>query len=230
VVSGTAASWYEVDLTNHVQAQRAAGASLITIALMNSVDSPPYSSFGSRESSNGPELLIDTSAPSTSVGIVADAYVRAGQYANTNYGTAAELVAKFSADSQYQREAYLKLDISGVESSDTVRLRLSGRLSDTRAASVTTNIYAVDDTSWDEKSLTWNNSRTLSGETVLGSVTVSGTSAQWYEADLTAHVQARKAAGATLIAIALKNLANTPPYSSFGSRESGTAPQLVISD
>jgi endoglucanase len=229
-VSGTSAQWYEADLTAHVQARKAAGATLIAIALKNLANTPPYSSFGSRESGTPPELVILPPTPGGATGIVADAYVRDGQYANTNYGTAVELVAKFSADSQYRREAYLKLDISGVQSGDTVRLRLSGRLSDTRAASVTTHIYAVADTSWVETSLTWNNSRTLSGETVLGSVAVSGTSAQWYEADLTGHVQARKAAGATLIAIALKNLADTPPYSSFGSRESGTAPQLVISD
>ncbi len=61
--------------------------------------------------------------------ILADAYVRAGQFATTNYGTASELIAKFSLDTQYRREAYMKLDISAVQPNDTVRLRLSGKLS-----------------------------------------------------------------------------------------------------
>ena len=40
-----------------------------------------------------------TSAPSVEASlIVADAYVRGGQYANTNYGSGTELVTKFSED------------------------------------------------------------------------------------------------------------------------------------
>ncbi len=105
-----------------------------------------------------------------------------------------------------------------------------GRLSDTRSPSVTTQIRPVASTSWSEDSLTWNNSRTLAGTSVLDSVTVSGTSPQWYEADITQYVQAQRAAGATLIAIALKNPIDTPPYASFSSRESANGPQLVIQD
>ena len=67
----------------------------------------------------------------------------------------------------------MKLDISAVQPGDTVTLRLFGKLSDTRAASVTTRIYAVSSTTWAETGLTWNN-EPASGTTVLGSVTVSG--------------------------------------------------------
>ena len=108
-------------------------------------------------------------------------------------------------------------------------LRLSGRLSDTRAATVTTRIYAVSSTSWAETSLNWNN-RPASGATALATVVVAGTAAQWYNVNLTSYVQAQRAAGATVIAIALKNPDDTLPYSSFSSRESGNGPQLVISD
>ncbi len=159
---------------------------------------------------------------------MADAYVRDGSYASTNFGSAPELVAKVSATAVYAREAFLKLDISGVQTSDSVRLRLYGHLSDTRATSVTTQIHPVANTSWEQDTLTWNNSRSLAGASVLGSVTVAGTAPQWYEVDLTEHVQAQKATGATLIAIALKNAVDTPPYSSFGSRESANGPQVNV--
>ena len=158
--------------------------------------------------------------------ILADSYVRAGQYANTFYGTALELITKASVDAQYRREAYMKLDISAVQSGDTVRLRLSGKLSDTRAASVTTSIYAVTNTTWTETSLNWSNKPAASGAAVA-TVPVSGTSAKWYEADLTAHVQERKAAGASVITIALVG-PDAPPYTSFASRESTSRPELLI--
>jgi phosphatidylserine/phosphatidylglycerophosphate/cardiolipin synthase-like enzyme len=229
VVSGTSAKWYEVDLTSHVQAQKAAGATVIAITLKNPVDTPPYSAFSSRESGAPPELVASSSTPDGASAIVADAYVRGGAFASTSFGTALELIAKFAATADYHREAYLKLDISDVQPGDTVRLRLAGRLSDTRAATVTTAVHAVDDTSWAETDLNWNN-RPPSEAPVLGTIVVGGTSAQWYELDLTDHVQARKTAGATVIAVALKNTADTLPYSAFSSRESGNAPQLVIQD
>jgi hypothetical protein len=171
-------------------------------------------------------------APPQSTGearILADAYVRGGPYASTSFGATAELISKFSATAEYLRESYMKLDISDVQPGDTVRLRLSGRLSDTRASSVTTNVYSVASTSWAETSLNWNN-RPASGSTPLGSIAVSGTTSKWYEIDLTSHIQAQRQAGASIISIALKNPADTLPYSSFSSRESGSRPELVIVD
>jgi hypothetical protein len=58
VVSGTSTRWYAVDLTTFIQSQRSAGRTTLTIALKNPTDSLPYVTFGSRESSNRPELVI----------------------------------------------------------------------------------------------------------------------------------------------------------------------------
>ena len=134
---------------------------------------------------------------------------------------------KFGTDPQYIRESYLKLDISNVKPGDTVTLRLYGRLSDTRAASVTTRIYAVSSTSWTERGITWN-TRPAAGTTAQASVIVSGTTPQWYSVNLTSFIQAQRSAGKTSISIALKNSSDTLPYISFASRESTNKPQLVI--
>ena len=172
-------------------------------------------------------VTVTTPALSVDAGRVqADAYVRAGQYANTNYGRATELITKFSADAQYMREAYLKLDISSVQPGSQIRLRLFGRLSDTRASSVPVTVYQLSSTSWSETSVTWN-TRPGAGTTPWGTVAVSGTTGTWYEVDLTQHVQAQFAAGQRVIAIALKT-PDVLPYVSFSSRETGNAPQLVI--
>ena len=161
--------------------------------------------------------------------VVADTYVRGGPYASTSFGTVSELVVKKSTDPLYAREGFLKLDIGSVGATDTVQLRLSGRLSDTRAASVKTELRALANPSAVNESLTWNSSRAMTAGNVIGSVVVAGYSAQWYLVDITAYVQAQKAAGATEIAIALINPVEELPYSSFGSRESASRPQLVIS-
>jgi hypothetical protein len=181
---------------------------------------------------NGPIWSFTTagSAPTPPVEasrIVADAYVRSGQYANTNFGSATELIAKFSTDAAYAREAYMLLDISAVEAGDTVRLRLFGSLSDTRAPSVTTAIVPLSTSPWTETGLTWNNKPAAETPT-WATFAVSGTTRTWYEVDITPQVQARRAAGQTSVAIALKGTADTLPYAAFGARESTNGPQLVI--
>jgi phosphatidylserine/phosphatidylglycerophosphate/cardiolipin synthase-like enzyme len=169
-----------------------------------------------------------TPAPSVEASLVlADTYVRGGQYANANYGNAAELIAKFSADAAYLREAYMMLDISGVQAGHTVRLRLFGRLSDTRAPSVTTAIVPLATSAWTETTVTWNN-RPTAGADTWATVAVSGTTATWYEVDITPQVQALRAAGQTSAAIALKSTVDTLPYVTFSARGTANAPRLVI--
>jgi hypothetical protein len=182
---------------------------------------------------NGPTWSFTTAGtapppPGDASLILADAYVRSSQYANTNYGTAQEFITKFSADVAYVREAYMMLDISGVQTGQTVRLRLFGRLSDTRAPSVTTAITALSTSEWTETTLTWNNRPAAEPDT-WGTVDVSGTTGTWYEIDITPHVQALRAAGQTAVGIALKGTVDTLPYVTFGARESANAPRLVIS-
>jgi phosphatidylserine/phosphatidylglycerophosphate/cardiolipin synthase-like enzyme len=228
VVSGTAGAWYEVDMTSQVQAQRAAGQTVIALALKNIADTLPYVSFSSRETSNSPRLVITAGAPSAAAArILADSYVRSGSNANTNYGAAADLVSKFSADPEYLRESYMKLNIGDVEAGDSVRLRLFGRLSDTRAPSVTTYIYAVPDTAWIETGITWNTKPPFASA-AESYVVVSGTTSRAYEVDLTTFVQSQRAAGQSVICIALRNTVDTLPYVAFGSRESFNKPELIV--
>jgi hypothetical protein len=159
--------------------------------------------------------------------ILADAYVRAGQYASTNYGRATEVIAKFSSDAQYMRHGYIKLNITDVAAtSSSVRLRVSGRLSDTRAASVTANLHSVTDIAWNETAITWNNKPAHGGP--VASVVVSGTTAQWYEIDLTTFLKQQRSLGQTTVTLAVICPVDTLPYLSLGSRESSARPTLII--
>lgn len=159
--------------------------------------------------------------------LLADAYVRGGLYAATNFGAAPELVVKFSTDPQYQRESFLKFDIAGVQAGDVIRLRMYGRLSDSREPSMAIAVVAASDTSWSESAIDFN-TRPVSGATEWGRLNVVGTTARWYEVDLTARVQAERANGRQTITLVLKKSVDSLPYATFGSRESTNRPALTI--
>ena len=155
------------------------------------------------------------------------ATVRDGTYASQNFGTATELVVKRSTNTGYTRETYLRFDFSSAESITTAKLRINARLSDTSVASLVTQIYSVSNTAWTETGLTWNN-RPTTGATLRGSFTVTGTSATWYEVDLTSFIQAEFAAGRKVVTLVLRN----PDLSGNGltlipSDETANGPQLV---
>jgi hypothetical protein len=169
------------------------------------------------------------SAPSQGAArVVADAYVRGGPYASTNYGTVSELIAKFSADGQYAREAYVTLDITDVTPSTPVHLRVFGKLSDTRAPSVTVNVYPVASTTWNETTITWSTKPTADTTQLIGSIVVSGTAGQWYDVDLSSFARDKRSQGQTRLSVLLKSPADTLPYATFGSKESGNKPELNV--
>ncbi len=152
-----------------------------TVNVQPGVDHPTR--FGIRRAQSAPQGLAPTH----------DAYVRNGSYAGVNHGTDAELRVKQGSSDGAVRDSYLKFDLSTLTSVSTAKLRLFGRISDTRAASLGVTLYSASDTAWTEPALTWNN-KPASG-TSLGSRTVSGTAGQWYEWDVSSFLRAEKAAG-----------------------------------
>jgi endoglucanase len=117
--------------------------------------------------------------------------VRGGTYAATNFGSVNDLVIKKYPTATETRETYLKFDLTGVTSIAAAKLRLFGRVSGS-AGSVAVNVYNSTITSWGESTITWNN-KPASGTTVRGSVTFTGTTSKWYEADVTSFLQSELA-------------------------------------
>ena len=59
VNNSTTARWYEWDVTSYLQAEKAAGRSVVTLVLKNAASSTPYDTFNSKEAgSNVPELIV----------------------------------------------------------------------------------------------------------------------------------------------------------------------------
>ena len=154
---------------------------------------------------------------------IADTFVRAS-LSSTNFGHALTLRVKKGPT----RRPYLKFDISQITDSDRVTLRLHGKASDA-AGPVSATVYAVSDTSWNERTLTWNTRPPLGK--VLGSLTVGGTAAQWVYVDVTKFVQSERRAGRNVISLALRSVVPSSAFAEFQSREAGdTGPRLVVTD
>ena len=167
----------------------------------------------------------------TGLSPTADAYVRDGASATTNFGTATELQTQVSSVGS-NRETYLKFDITTVTGIVNAKLRLYGRLSDASGTNVPVAVYPVLTAApdWVESgsgSITWNNKPGTGS--ALTSTTVVNNTARWYEWNIGDYVQSEKAAGRNIIKLAVKNTAASTPYATFNSKEAdNNRPQLVL--
>jgi hypothetical protein len=160
----------------------------------------------------------------------ADAYVRDGASATTNFGTATTLQTH-SSTAGNNRETYLRFDLTTVTGITKATVRLYGALSDTSGSNVPASIYSVVSTTWVESgsgSITWN-TKPPSGSTALASIVMANNVPRWYEFDVTAYLQAEKAAGRNVVSLAVKNTATSSPFASFNSKEAtSNQPQLIL--
>ncbi|HLL88929.1 MAG TPA: DNRLRE domain-containing protein, partial [Tepidisphaeraceae bacterium] len=176
------------------------------------------------------EASVTTPAAGSAVVVppLADAHVRSDQAA-ANLGSNLDLELKSNAPT---RVAFLKFDLAAAAAAGgsvaSAKLRLHGAA--WSAASVDVQALAVADTGWGELGVTWAN-QPAAGATPLATVTVTGTARQWYELDLTAHVNAELAAGRTVATVALKIPVASDVGTSFSSRDAyawANRPQLAM--
>jgi unsaturated rhamnogalacturonyl hydrolase len=155
----------------------------------------------------------------------ADAHVRDGSSAGTNFGGGTALEVKFSTVAGNNRNAFLRFSLSGVGSTVTsAKVRLFGNSVTTPKALA---IYSVADVVWGETSINWNN-QPLPGAKQGNSVTVPIT-AGWNEFDVTGYLQAQKNIGAVAVSFELKqDGANNDAPTSLSSKEGSNKPELVV--
>jgi glucose/arabinose dehydrogenase len=170
-----------------------------------------------------------STAPATVLNAVEDAYVRGGAFSNNNYGSNITLVTKkaFSADSKYF--SYIKFDISSIPVTATsVIFRIYGSMSNTSYPSGNIQLFNVVQ-SWSESTITFSN-RPGGQSTVIDEITVSGTTPQYYEFDVTTHVVTLRNNGVTTVSFLMKNSTSIPNSRIvFNSSEnSANTPQLAF--
>jgi hypothetical protein len=237
-VAGTTGKWYELDLTSYVKERKAAGATAVTLVVRTPTASASTILFDTDEAANRPALVVTSGAvtppppppppASTALRAAEDTYVRDGStYAATTFGTASQLQLKQGATG-WNREAYLKFDLSGVSTVNSARLRLFGRLDNTQAAGAGFAVFTSPNTIWSETSVNWHG-RLATGASSVGGGTVSGTAGKWYEVDLTAFLQQLKAGGATAVTLVLRATSASPATIVFDSDEAAAnRPELVV--
>jgi hypothetical protein len=165
----------------------------------------------------------------TVVAAAVDSHVRDGGSAGTNFGSGSALEVRVGTSGN-TRWTYIRFSIASLTTVQAAKLRLFGNLTATTTTTVRTQVFPSTNIAWGEGSITWNN-KPAAGATVLASTTLvnNSTTARWYEWDLTAFIQAEKAAGRTAVTLVLKDDVATTPTATFRSRQaSSNRPELRI--
>ncbi len=191
----------------------------------------PAGGYGPLGSSTNAYLDVDyvriypysTNVTSTTLSDIADAYVRDGSYANTNFGGSSTLVVKQDATG-YNRNSWLKFDLSQI--TGTV---LQATLYLTPTSAGENNIYNfanyATDNSWIADEITWNNQPKVSGRLSTGISFGAGILTYF---DVTA---AAKAGQQLSIQIAPDTPTGSSAWVEYASQENGTVnyqPRLVV--
>jgi hypothetical protein len=154
---------------------------------------------------------------------VADAYVRAGAFADTNYGADPTLVVK-DGSNDYDRRTFFRFDLRTVATTHVRRAILklyvqnlpNGSPAPFRGA-------AIADDTWSEARITWNTQPTLGSSGMLYSVTATG----WFSLDLTGYVNTQLA-GDKLVSLAVFDDTAAGRMIRISSKEGNHPPVLEI--
>lgn len=214
-------SWVEIDVTNYISAD-----GLYSFGITTGSNNPIR--FLTRESTNPPELIIETGTNSTATNTPtptetvvpggnntfspeADAFVRASSSGN-NYGNYPILKVRGGSPS----DSYLRFNVQGISGTiSSAKLRLYTLTTDT----VGFTIHQVADNSWDELSITYDNAPAVGSTIGATGAVVSNT---WAEIDVTSYVT-----GNGLISFGLTSTSSA--LIDINSREAGSEmPELVI--
>ncbi|HSC36487.1 MAG TPA: DNRLRE domain-containing protein, partial [Chitinophagaceae bacterium] len=153
---------------------------------------------------------------------VADAYVRSGTYANTNFGSDPSIVTKAGTGDGY-REGYLRFNLASLTGNVTdARIRLYVK---SKEANSTRSAYAISSDTWSETGITYNTKPAIGASLVTDSIIATG----WVEFNVTGYVNS-ELAGDKLASFCIKDpVTNNNIGTDFYSKENGSnAPVLKI--
>jgi hypothetical protein len=169
-------------------------------------------------------IVDDDTAP---LSPAADAYVRNGAHSASNFGTATRLQVKQSPAAGFSRRSFLRFDLTGVTAQHVGRATLKVFVNDVDGRRSKFKVFAVENDSWRETRITWNNQPPSSGAP-LASATVTGSG--WVTLDVTAFVNAQLApAGDKHVSLVLRDDTSANVLVTLHSREASTnRPVLVL--
>ena len=148
---------------------------------------------------------------SPATNLIADAYTSAGSNADLNYGSQDNVLLKTHTDfdaSTSTRKGYLKFKLNTlVEGEEVLSAKINLRLYYAGSAGLSFNIYAIEDDTWEENTITWNNAPAFGDVlTVLTTTKTLNSDADTfedYELDITDFVKSQVATDDYTISVGL---------------------------
>lgn len=157
---------------------------------------------------------------------IEDTYVNAGGNAGKNYGTSNLLLVKnYDADSNLNRQAYMKFDLSTL-TGEIGSAKLKVYAVDTENSTIGVQAYGMEDDAWEENTVTWNNKPEI--DHYLDTVNV-GKTASWHEFDVTAFVKKQMALDGTASLALVEQAAKGHAVSVNSKENAENRPYLEIS-
>lgn len=158
----------------------------------------------------------------------ADTFVRGGNYSGSKFGNSATLDVKDSQNSSYDRQAFLRFNLSGITKNATsAKLVLTiGALGGESLINRPIDLMLVASDSWMESEMTWSNKPAM-GQNILSFLVTRNMVGSEIELDVTSLVNAqRQIDGQISFSLVQPNTAGA--LVSFGSRESASPGYLEI--
>jgi hypothetical protein len=162
---------------------------------------------------------------------VADAQVYEGSKTN-NYGTSVNLQLKKIPESANSRITYLKFDLSAYALAQVGKAVLRVYLNKHENFQIPVIVEAmnVNDNTWTETGLNWNNKPTPVGSIATAQLNAVG---MYYEWDISEYIRGLNVTlgNSMLVSLALQDAAGSEALLTFNSKENASnKPQLVISE
>ena len=173
-----------------------------------------------------PRALLAAQPDELALRAEADAHVRNGSFADTNFGSAAQLEVNPSGAAGARRDSYLRFGIADAAEVGSATLRLFGRLDGAALSDTPFLVLPSNDVTWGEQTVTWNNP--VVSESGDRTLTVSGAEARWYEFDVSGVVQQAADLGRTAVTFVIRGASLSESTFKVDSDEGANPPQLVV--
>ncbi|QRR01429.1 CBM96 family carbohydrate-binding protein [Dyadobacter sandarakinus] len=182
--------------------------------------------FGTGAAGQPSICAIEVVSTNYTLGPLADAYVRDGNFSTTNFNGSSLDIKSTSGDPSANRSSYLKFKVPQALTIAAAKLRIYGHNhEDTKSISV--HAYGVNNDSWTEGSIVKNNAPAASTAS-LGYASVNNVY-KYYEIDVTSYVKAQQQSGDEIVSLLLRDPSNRNTRMVFNSKEAiSKPPQLII--
>lgn len=153
-----------------------------------------------------------------------DTYIYGGDTGSSNtHGSENEIKVKLGATDPYTRIGYFKFEINDLSDSiKSVKFQATIKSKNDEALNTDYGLYLVDDDSWTEETLTWDNAP--KNESFIATTKITENNIlQW---DVTSQILSNLSDGKLSLKV-ISSIAG-PAYVNLGSKEAGTGAKLII--